>query len=120
MVDRDLFHTDGVMILNTNTWKMSVLKIRPTGQRFLSQQLKSDNITVQCLAVLDDINVYGGEIYRIEIFGKSILASMCQCGSCTCIASVYIQSDMTPISIKTVGVLYISNMMVDVVVFTTY
>ena len=82
MVDQDLFLADGVIILNTESGKTSVLKIRPAGQTFLSQQLKSDNITVQCLAVLDDINVYGGEIYRIEIFGKSILASLCPCGSC--------------------------------------
>ena len=69
------------MILNTENGKTSVLKIRPAGQRFLSQQLKCDNNTVQCLAVLDDINVFGGEIYRIEIFGKSILAFLCPCCS---------------------------------------
>ena len=76
MVDQDLFLTDGVIILNTESGRNSELKLRPAGQRFLSQQLKSDNITVQCLAVLDDLNVYGGEIYRIEIFGKSILICM--------------------------------------------
>ena len=68
MVDRDEFLINGIVIQDAMTG-LSTLNIYRLGRMFLSSMLQSDVFTVQCLAVVDDVNVYSGGVHTIELYG---------------------------------------------------
>ena len=71
MVDRDEFLNNGIVIQDAMIG-LSMLTLRSSGRMFLSSMLQSDVFTVQCLAVLNDVNVYGGPVYTIELDGMLV------------------------------------------------
>jgi hypothetical protein len=68
MVDRDEFITDEVLIQD-GTDGTSLITLSHDAREFLSGQLQSDLLTLQCGAVVDDLNVYGGEVVSLEFYG---------------------------------------------------
>ena len=68
MVDRDQFLSNGV-ITQQSTDTLSTIMLLEAGRQFLSDRLQSNVIYVQCLAVVDSLNVYSGERYTLELYG---------------------------------------------------
>ncbi|CAI8038215.1 hypothetical protein GBAR_LOCUS21310 [Geodia barretti] len=67
MVDNDQFFNHGVIIQNGLS-SMSTLNLLPEGRQFLRNQLQSDVITIQCSAVVDNLNVFGGDVYQLHLY----------------------------------------------------
>ena len=68
MVDRDQFLPNGVITQQSNA-TLSTLMLLEEGRQYLSDRLQSNVIYVQCLAVVDKLNVYSGERHTVELYG---------------------------------------------------
>ena len=76
MVDRDEFLNDGIVIQDVQIG-VSVLCLRSPALTFLTERLQSNVFTVQCLAVVDDLNVYAGDTYTVELYGMLVGGPVC-------------------------------------------
>ena len=76
MVDRDEFSHEGIDIQNFQSG-YSLLCLSSPGLTFLTEMLKSNVFTVQCLAVVDDLNVYAGDTYTVELYGMLVGRPVC-------------------------------------------
>ena len=72
MADREVFSNEGVLIQDSSS-SMSTLNLFLEGRQFLRERLQSDVITIQCLAVVDGINLFGGNVYRLYLYGMSMI-----------------------------------------------
>ena len=76
MVDRDEFLNDGIVIQDVQIG-VSVLCLKSPALTFLTERLQSNVFTVQCLAVVDDLNVYAGDTYTVELYGMLVGGPVC-------------------------------------------
>ena len=78
MVDRDEFLNDGIVIQDVQIG-VSMLNLKNLGLKFLTEMLQSNVFTVQCLAVVDDLNVYAGDTYTVELYGMLVGGPIMYC-----------------------------------------
>ena len=84
LIDRDEFALNGIVVQDSTSGSSSLL-LYMAGREFLSKQLQSDWFTVQCVAIVDDLNVFGGTVYTLELYGMI----EAYCAHQHCVAFIY-------------------------------
>ena len=82
LIDRDLFESDGIRVQESE--RFSEIILRPAGTSFLTQQFNEMSFNVQCLAVVNNVNVQAGDIRTVVLYGKllSLHSLMLPCIMC--------------------------------------
>ena len=82
LIDRDLFESNGIRVQESE--RLSEIILRPAGISFLTQQFDEMSFNVQCLAVVNNVNVQAGDIRTVVVYGKllSLHSLMLPCIMC--------------------------------------
>ena len=69
MFEQNKFEKSGIIVQETAANTTSTLTLQEEGRKFLSSQLQSGLLVIQCLAVVENVNVFGGDVYRVQLYG---------------------------------------------------
>lgn len=70
LVDRDEFALNGVHVQDSTG--SSFFRLYDEGRDFITQQLRSRWFTVECVAIVDDLNVYRSNTFIVELYGMYV------------------------------------------------
>ena len=81
LIDRDLFESNGIRVQESE--RFSEIILTPAGISFLTREFNEMSFNVQCLAVVDNVNVQAGAIRTVVVYGKlSLMVNILPCIMC--------------------------------------